>query len=66
MVSDELGRDEFMTSFRKYVEKRSEITFFDEQDFSFSNSKSKALIQIADIVAGTIAYNYEPKKEKSK
>lgn len=64
MISDKLGRDDFQLSFRKYVEQRNNITFFDDHDFSFSDSRDKSLIQLADIIAGTISYNYEESKKK--
>lgn len=64
MIADEFGRDEYMQSFRNYVEERNELTLFDDNDFDFSNSKSKVLIQLADLVAGSISYNYEIDKIK--
>lgn len=58
--ADELGGNEFIQSFAKYVKKREEpLSLFDKSDFRFENSKDVVLIQIADIVSGSLAYCYD-------
>lgn len=67
IVADETGRDEFMKNFACYVRKNNpSITLFDQFNFKFDNSQHGIFIQIADIIAGSLAYFYdEKKKEKS-
>lgn len=54
VVADDYGRSEFMESFKKYVESFSNI--FD--DFQFASSKDVSLLQIADVIGGTIRRVY--------
>ena len=67
IVADETGRDEFMESFANYVKQRNpNITLFDQFNFRFDNSQHGIFIQIADLIAGSLAYSFdEKKKEKS-
>ena len=67
IVADETGRHEFMESFAKYVKQHNpNVTLFDQFNFKFDNSQHGIFIQIADIIAGSLAYSYdEKKKEKS-
>lgn len=60
IVADQLGTNKFMDSFRKYVfDSHSEINIFDEYDFEFINSKSSVIVQLADLISGTINLSYE-------
>ncbi|MHB8126650.1 MAG: DUF3800 domain-containing protein [Desulfitobacteriaceae bacterium] len=55
IFEDKMGYTEFQTSFKKYViSERPEINLFDEYDFDFVDSKNTVLIQLADLIAGTI------------
>ncbi len=67
IVADETGSNEFMESFAHYVRQQNpNVTLFDQFDFKFDNSQHGIFIQIADIIAGSLAYSYdEKKKEKS-
>lgn len=57
IVADETGRDEFMKNFACYVRKNNpSITLFDQFNFKFDNSQHGIFIQIADIIAGSLAY----------
>ena len=57
VLSDRYGRSEFMLSFQEYMRKRSSL--FD--NFSFSPSTEEPLLQIADVIGGTIRRVFEGK-----
>lgn len=60
IVADEIGGSEYMRSFSKYVEERQDIpSLLGEANFFFENSQNDILIQLADIVCGTIAQEYD-------
>lgn len=65
--ADEVGENEYLKSFAKYIREREvPLSLFDKSLFRFENSKDNLIIQVADIVAGSLAYNYdEHKKEKA-
>ena len=62
IVADELKGNRFMREFARYV-KRNEVhlDLFDESEFRFENSKDNVIIQIADVISGSLAYNYDEK-----
>ena len=59
-----------MKSFKNYVLSNNEITLLSLLEgqenffFEFKDSKDSVLIQLADIVAGTLSYGYEESKDK--
>lgn len=60
IIADEIGGSEYMKSFSKYVEERQDVpTFFGEVNFSFENSNNDVLIQLADLISGTLAQVYD-------
>lgn len=61
IVADEHGHDKFKQEFIDYVKKRHVRDLFN-QNFILSNSKSSPLIQLADIISGTLARCFEPSK----
>lgn len=65
--ADEVGENEYLKSFAKYIREREvPLSLFDKSLFRFENSKDNLIIQVADIVAGSLAYNCdEHKKEKA-
>lgn len=64
IVADETGGNEFMKSFAEYIKRHNtELTLFDEFSFKFNKSDHSVLIQLADIMSGCIAYNYDEKKK---
>ena len=64
IVADETGNNEFMASFSEYVKKKnSNLSLFDEFHFKFDESNHRLMIQLADIVAGSVAYYYDEKKK---
>lgn len=67
ITADEVGENDYLQSFAKYIREREvPLSLFDQSLFRFENSKDNLIIQVADIIAGSLAYNYdEHKKEKS-
>ena len=54
---------EYMQSFAKYVESKSQpADFWGEVDFNTIDSKECLGVQVADIIAGTLSYRYDTKK----
>jgi len=63
IVADETGSNEYMRSFAEYVRSKNPVlSLFEEFDFKFDESKHGVIVQIADIVAGSIAYSYDVNK----
>lgn len=55
IIEDEFGSSEFQQGYRKYVcEHRPAENLFNEYDFDYVDSKQSNLVQIADIVAGSV------------
>lgn len=64
IVADEIGTNDYMSSFCKYVDARQDIpSLLGETNFSFENSKNDVLIQLADLISGTLAYVYDTHKK---
>lgn len=63
MFADEHGSKEFMIGFKKYINKNHIPDLFNEANFSFNDSKDKLLIQVADVIAGSIFKVYENPEE---
>lgn len=56
IYADELGDDEFKEEFKKYVSNnRPNYNIFNEYAFDFIDSKNSNLVQLADIIVGSIA-----------
>lgn len=65
ITADEIGGNDYLTSFANYVRsKEVPLNLFDESLFRFENSKNSIIIQVADIVSGSLAYNYDEKKKR--
>jgi hypothetical protein len=62
VVADEHGHPEFMEGFRRYVEAQASPDLFRRPTFGFAKSHSDPLIQVADVIAGTLARSLDPKK----
>lgn len=60
---DEHGGNDYMLEFKKYVNKHHQKTLFSGSQFDLKNSKNSNLIQIADLVAGTLGYIYDENKK---
>ncbi len=56
IYADELGDEDFRNGFKKYVSNnRPTYNIFNEYDFDFIDSTSSNLVQLADIIVGSIA-----------
>lgn len=65
VIADEIGSNEYMESFSKYFEAKKEPSnLFEECKLDFKNSKNNILIQIADIISGSLAFNFDHHKQK--
>ena len=63
---DEMGANDYMREFKKYVNKHHPPTLFYRSEFSISDSKNDIYIQLADFIVGTLGYIYdETKKSES-
>lgn len=65
ICADELGKNDFIDSFVSYVKRKTKATqlsLFDESHFYFANSKQDVLIQVADLISGSVAYDFDRKK----
>lgn len=61
---DEHGTNDFMLSFKKYVETNNMLrTLFSDSDFNIKKSQNELGIQLADIIAGTLGYIYDETKK---
>lgn len=58
IIEDSIGSSEFQKSFRSYVEKnRPQANLFNEYDFDYVDSKDELLVQLADMVGGSIGHS---------
>lgn len=56
IYADQLGDDEFRNGFKKYVENnRPKYNLLDDYDFNFVDSKDSNIVQLSDIIVGSIA-----------
>lgn len=64
VISDEIGRSEYMESFAKYIKEHEKpMNLLGESEFAFGNSKNNVLIQVADIISGSLAYDFDLHKK---
>ncbi len=55
ILMDETGYPEFQQSFKNYVAaNRRQYNFLNEYDFDFINSRDEVLVQLADLIGGSI------------
>lgn len=65
IVADELGPNDYLQSFAQYVRsKEIPLDLFDNSLFAFENSKNNVIIQLADFISGSLAYNYDVGKKE--
>lgn len=65
ICADEIGSNEYMQSFSRYVKEREEYPdLFHQRDFLFMDSKRSILVQLADLICGTLLYTYDAKKKQ--
>ena len=62
LVADKHGDDEFMKEFINYIESNhKQVELFRGPTFKFADSKDEILIQLADLISGSISKIYDPK-----
>lgn len=65
LIVDEHGGNDFMRSFKKYVNKNHIRTLFSFSEFTIGDSKNEIGIQLADFMTGTLGYIFDEKKKNS-
>gem|GEM_PF-3027727 len=60
IVMDEMGTDEFKRGFQEYIDRNQPMDLIYSYDFLLRDSKKDRLIQLADIIAGTLARVFDP------
>lgn len=60
---DEHGGNDFMLSFKKYVEDNHIRNLFEGSEFLVQNSNYELGVQVADLIAGTLGYIYDEHKK---
>lgn len=64
ITADEVGGNDYLQSFATYVRsKEIPLDLFDNSLFRFENSKYSVIIQVADIICGSLAYHYDTRKK---
>jgi hypothetical protein len=66
VTADEFGRDDFMDGFARYLIANHRDTLFDRPRVTFASSKDEPLVQLADIICGTLARTYDVTKTTEK
>lgn len=66
-LNDAVGNSEYTQNFLDYVRRESvPLTLFDDYNYQVADSKTSVLIQLADLIAGSVAFSIdEIKKQKS-
>ena len=64
IVSDEHADEKFMKGFRNYIEKSYKTDLFNTAEFEFVKSDKEALIQLSDVIVGSIGRYFEPSNKK--
>lgn len=67
IFADEMGSRDFMNSFTDYFKTKNKPNLFPEYKFqhSFVNSQNSPLVQLADLIAGTLTYCFDKNKRDS-
>ncbi len=62
VIADEHGGADFMEEVRRYLEKKFQPGLFARRTFDFVPSQTEPLVQVADLVAGSLARAFDPEK----
>lgn len=62
IIEDQIGTTGFQESFKKYVKEHRPENLFCEYEFDYSDSKDSLLVQLADVIGGTINKVYVNKQ----
>ncbi len=65
IIADEHGSEAYKDSFRRYIEKHHKPDMFYRASFDLVQSKDHVLVQLADLIVGSISKIYEDKASQS-
>ncbi len=65
VVSDNHGSDEFIQSLISYVRSNHQPTLFERSTFACAESRSEPLVQVADIIAGSVARLFDETRKSA-
>ena len=54
IIEDQIGSSEFQSTFRSYVREHRPLNLFNEYEFDYVDSRDELLVQLADIIGGSI------------
>lgn len=66
IVADNVGGSEYIQEFTSYVRQQqtfTQLSLFDDHKFMMTDSKKSYVVQIADIISGSLAYTFDKKKK---
>ena len=63
IIADTIGGQAFMDSFGPYLKRKGKPDLFSTWDHKFADSKQTPQIQLADLVAGTLAWCFDKEKK---
>ena len=63
VIADQFGGQDFMDSFAPYLQDRGLPSLFLDFKHSFADSAATPLIQLADLIAGTLSYCFDPDRQ---
>ena len=65
ICADEIGTNEYMKSFIKYVKEKEEFpNLLQDREFYFEDSKNSVILQLADFISGTLLFTYDANKSQ--
>lgn len=67
IIADNIGGKDYIKEFSLYVRKQktdTQLSLFDDHNFMMIDSKKNPVIQIADIISGSLSYTFDTKKRK--
>jgi hypothetical protein len=62
LIADKHGTEEFLKGFLTYVDKTLPLDLFTRRDISFADSRAEIMLQIADMLSGSLARILDPGK----
>lgn len=65
IIADEHGSNGFMNEFTNYIKSKGQLSIFDNFEFEFRSSNDEVLIQVADLICGTMALGFEEARKCS-
>jgi hypothetical protein len=63
IIADEMISDDFLKGFKSYVLQNHTVDLFNQNRFDFKNGKTTILLQLADLIGGTMNRHYSGKSK---